>query len=109
MNAVWFSAFGAMLIPLGVVLMLDKPENAGIAFWIVISGFVSLAISLALTVWEERQKQKRERAREIQEVSSLLALHHIALALGVDMDELLKEEQVLQDKEKIVKKARKLP
>ena len=59
MNA-WWTALGAMLIPVGVIFMIEKPERAGIAMWIIIFGFVSVIAGLALTVREERKKEKRE-------------------------------------------------
>jgi membrane associated rhomboid family serine protease len=100
MNAAWWSAFGAMLIPVGVVLMIAKPETTGIAFWIVIGGFFSFIIGLALTVREDKEKRKRERARARREIASYFVLTHIASALGVDMDELFKQEETLLQEEK---------
>ena len=99
MIAQWWTAFGAMLIPVGVVLMIGKPETAEISQWIIIAGFVFAIASLALTFREERRKQKGEMARAEWEASSLLVLHHIALALGVDMEELLKQEKALEEKD----------
>jgi len=99
MNAQWLTAFGAMSIPVGVVLMIGKPETAGISQWIIIAGFVFAIAGLALTFREERRKQKREMARAKREASSLLVLHHIALALGVDMEALLKQEKALEEKD----------
>jgi len=99
MNAQWWTAFGAMSIPVGVVLMIGKPETAGISQWIIIVGFVFATAGLALTFREERRKQKRERARARREAASYLVLTHIALALGVDMNELFKKEKALLDEE----------
>lgn len=96
MNA-WWTAFGAMSIPVGVVLMIEKPEKAGIAIWIVILGFVFAIAGLALTIREERNKQKRERARTRREKASLMILTHIASALGVDITKLFKDVKVLVD------------
>jgi len=98
MNA-WWTAFGAMAIPIGVVIMIAKPEKAEIAFWIVVLGFVFAIAGLALTFREEREKQKRERARARRETASFLVLTHIASALGVDMNKLVKEEKALLDEE----------
>jgi protein-S-isoprenylcysteine O-methyltransferase Ste14 len=100
MNSTWWTALGAMAIPVGAVLMIEKPETAGISQWIIIAGFVFATAGLALTVWEARQKRKREMESATREASSTLILHHIALALGVNMDELLKEEKALLDEAK---------
>ena len=99
MFAQWWTTIGAMSIPVGAVLMIAKPETAGISQWIIVAGFVFAIAGLALTFREERRKQEKEMARAVWEVSSLLVLHHIALALGVDMNELLKQEKVLQEKD----------
>ena len=92
MNAAWWTAFGAMTIPIGVLLMVEKPERAGIATGLVMLGFVLLIAGLALTFWEERAKRKSERVRKIREMLSLTILTHIASALGVDMEQALNEE-----------------
>jgi len=97
MNAQWLTALGAMSIPLGVVLMIGKPETAGISQWIIIAGFVFAIAGLALTFREEREKQKRESARVRREKASLMILTHIASALGVDVTKLFKDVKTLVD------------
>lgn len=97
MNAQWWTALGAMSIPLGVVLMIAKPETAGISQWLIIVGFVFAIAGLALTFREERKKQKGENARARREKASLMILTHIASALGVDVTSLFKDVKVLVD------------
>ncbi len=96
MNA-WWTAFGAMLIPVGVIFMIEKPETAGISQWLIIVGLVFAIAGLALTVREERKKERRERAMGRRGKAYLMILTRIASALGVDMPELFKEIKTFVD------------
>jgi len=104
MRATYWTAIGTMLIPLGIVLVLAKPEWAGYAYWLIIFGFASFAVGWYYTIREERRQQRDEQRRQEEhelrlrgEKTSLLILGHIAESLGVNMDKVAKDVEKMLD------------
>jgi len=111
MKAAYWTAFGAMLIPVGVAVLLGEPQRGDVAFWLIVAGFASFIAGWVYTIREE-QRQKRDELRrqrgekerqEKHEVDMrvgktyVLILTHIAEALGVDVNKIIKEQKEMLD------------
>lgn len=87
--AVYCTAFGAMFIPLGILLRIDAPQlDSWMSLFLIILGFIAMVFGFIETRFEEKQRQKENYARA-------LLLSGIADKMGVDvkgiMGEVLKE------------------
>lgn len=113
MRAAFITALGTMLIPLGVVLVLEKPEWDFVAFLLIIAGFCSFIAAWYYTIKEERRQEEIERQRQRDEErrqeehelrmrgdkGTFFLITHIAEKLGVDMTQFLKDMGKLLDGE----------
>jgi uncharacterized membrane protein YhaH (DUF805 family) len=84
MRASYWTGIGVMLIPIGVVIMVEFPNLNQLAFWLVIGGLISLVAGWAYTIKEERQRRR-------EGISHLYVLASIAEKLGVNMDEAIEK------------------
>ena len=95
-KAAYYTAIGTMLIPIGVLLVVEVPSWNQLAFWLIIAGLISFIAGWIYTIREERQKhadadreEKRKRIEEKQRQresrAHLLVLSEIAKRQGVSM------------------------
>ena len=94
MKAAYWTAVGAMAIPIGVVILIQWPNLDLLAISIMVVGLVSFVAGLAYTIREEHQKQKEYELRIKREKKSLEALFFIADQLGVDMSDEIDNEDI---------------
>ncbi len=94
MKAAYWTAVGAMAIPIGVVILIQWPNLDLLAISIMVVGLVSFVAGLAYTIREEHQKQKEYELRIKREKKSLKALFFIADQLGVDMSDEIDNEDI---------------
>ena len=87
MKAAYWTAVGAMAIPIGVVILIQWPNLDLLAISIMVVGLVSFVAGLAYTIREEHQKQKEYELRIKREKKSLKAIIFMADQLGVDIKE----------------------
>ena len=113
MKAAYWTAFGTMLIPIGVALLLGKSELGELAFWMIVAGFASFVAGWYYTIKEERRQDELEKRRQeeykrrqeeyrlnIREgKTTILILMNIAEALGVDTNKVIKDQKELLDGE----------
>ena len=109
MKAAYWTAFGTMLIPIGVALLLGKPELGELALWMIAAGFASFVAGWYYTIKEERRQDKIEKGRQKEYErrqeeyrlsiragkTTILILTNIAEALGVDTNEIVKDQERL--------------
>ena len=57
--AVWFTAFGAMLIPLAFILRLEEGKSSFIFYVFLVLGFIAFIMGWVYT-WKEMTQRKRE-------------------------------------------------
>lgn len=114
MKAAYWTAFGTMLIPIGIVLLLGKPELSQLAFWLIVAGFASFVAGWYYTVKEERRQDAIEKRRQAEEErrqredkrrqaeheetlrgakATFILLTHMALKQGVDVSKLIEDER----------------
>lgn len=55
MRAAYWTQFGAMLIPVGVAVLLGKPNMDTLAFWLMVAGFVSFIAGWMYTIKYENE------------------------------------------------------
>ena len=101
MRAAYWTAFGAMAIPLGVAIFaiaisLGVSDFSSLWMWLALvcitAGFASFIAGWVYTIVEERQKRKEENLRIRREKASLLILTFMADELGVDVSDMLEME-----------------
>lgn len=82
MRASYWTAIGTMLIPLGVVLLIEVPTASYWAFWIIVTGFISFIAGWSYTVNEERESKKQrikdEKRRNREHKENLIVLAELA-------------------------------
>ena len=66
MRAAYWTGIGVMLIPIGVILIVEFPQLSQIGFWLMVGGLVSLVAGWGYTIRDERQRQQDRRTEEIQ-------------------------------------------
>ncbi|OGN97858.1 MAG: hypothetical protein A2Z77_02260 [Chloroflexi bacterium RBG_13_51_36] len=112
MSGFW-TAIGAMLIPIGALILIEKPTWSDFAFVLVVAGFVSFIAGWVYTIKEERrhdeiekQRQKEYELREEREKlkfrgekATFLMLTYMATQLGVDMKKYVKDQEEFLDGE----------
>jgi len=87
--ATYWTAIGAMAIPLAVILLVEIP-NSFTSFWswialgLIVFGIASIIVGWAKTVAEEKQRRR-------EGITSLYMLASIAEKLGVNMNEAIKK------------------
>ncbi|MBA7705988.1 hypothetical protein ES703_114830 [subsurface metagenome] len=91
--ATFWTAIGAMLVPLGVLLVVEVPSWSLLAFCLIVVGLVTVIVGLLYTRKEEQQKRKESELRIRREKASLIVLIFMADALGVDTSEVLEMEE----------------
>ena len=104
--ATFWTAAGAMLIPLGVLLAVEVPNWDKLAFCLIVVGLVSFIAGWVYTIKEERKKDREDKLRRKEdelrirrEKASLIVLTFMADAFGVDASEILEmEEKHLDEK-----------
>ena len=112
MKAAYWTAIGTMLIPLGIVILLEKPNMDMFAFWLIVAGFASFVAGWGYTIREERRntiKEKEERKFRLAEEKRrrresgayLLMLSEIASKQGVNMGKTARTFKKWVDEEKI--------
>lgn len=113
MRAAYWTAIGTLLIPIGVLLAIEKPEWAELAFGLIVAGLASFIAGWVYTIRDEQRKQRDERRRQKEyklreereelrlrgEKATFLALTYIVEKLGVDLKEFIKEQEKLLDGE----------
>jgi len=105
MKAAYWTAIGTMLIPLGVLLAIEKPEWSEWALGLIITGLASFIAGWVYTISDEKRRQREEKRREeeyklrIREgKTTILTLTSIAGALGVDMNKFLRNQRNLLER-----------
>jgi uncharacterized membrane protein len=58
--AVWFTAFGAMLIPLALIIRLETGQESLVVWMFLIAGFVALIMGWINTIQETRQNRQEK-------------------------------------------------
>lgn len=78
----WWTAIGAMLVPLGVILVLEAPSEYWdwVALCLIIGGFISFIFGWKKALADEKQKRK-------EGIVFLYILTSIAEKLGVNVDD----------------------
>ena len=106
MRATYWTAIGAMLIPTGVVILIEAPSFSSLAVFLTLVGVASFVAGWLYTIKEEHQMLKesearteREKARTKREKASLIVLVYMADELGVDMSEVVKDEEMRLDEQ----------
>ena len=102
MKAAYWTAIGAMAIPLGVSILAIaisfggdlSPFWAWVALVAIIAGFASFIAGWVYTIREEHQKHKEYELRIKREKASLKALVFMADQLGVDMSDEVDMEDI---------------
>ena len=56
--ASFFVAFASIAVPLGVVILIERPIWASTALWLVWVGIVSFVIGLGFTIRDETEKRR---------------------------------------------------
>ena len=96
MRAAYWTAFGAMAIPLGVAIFaiavsLGVSDFSSLWMWLalvfIIVGFASFVAGWAYTIREERKRNKESELRIKREKASLKVLIFMADQLGVDVSD----------------------
>ena len=88
MRAVFWTAIGSLLIPLGVVLAIELPSARAAGFWLIVAGSISMVAGWVYTIRQERRDSRESELRIRREKSTIILLVHMAEQLGVDMDKL---------------------
>ena len=91
MRASYWTVIGAMLVPLGVVLVIEAPDFSSLAVLLTIVGVVSIVAGWVYTVRDERQSRRESDLRIRKEKASLRVLVHMAEKLGVDLNRVVSE------------------
>jgi uncharacterized protein (DUF58 family) len=113
MKASYWTAFGAMLIPVGVAVLLGMAGLHGLAFWLIVVGFISFGVGWSYTIKEERrqdevekrrqrEEERRQKEHEVRlrgEKATFLLLTYMAEKLGIDLTEFAKAEEKFLDGE----------
>ncbi len=94
MKAAYWTAIGAMALPLGIVILIQWPNLDLLATCIMVVGLVSFVAGWAYTIREEHQKYKeyelrckQDELRIKREKASLKVLVFMADQLGVDVSD----------------------
>jgi hypothetical protein len=85
-----FTALGTMFVPLGVLLVIERPDWSWLALCLILIGIISLIIGWVYVIREERQ-----RRREGKVFSYMLT--GVAEKLGVDLKNAVKGLEKLID------------
>ena len=91
--AAYWTAIGAMLIPLAVVLVVEIPNAfsfSSVWSWIAL-GLIAFGVASILIGWSKTLAEERQRRREGK--TFLLVLASIAQKLGVDIDDLVEKTE----------------
>ena len=69
--AVYITTIGVVLLPIGVVILVEKPDLDTLAYWLIVGGVIFAILGLIFTVKEDREKraeaQKTEQRREAED------------------------------------------
>ena len=94
MKAAYWTAFGAMAIPVGLIILIQWPNLGLLATCFMVVGLLSFVAGWAYTIREEHQKHKEYKLRckedELRirrEKASLRVLIFMANAFDIDIDE----------------------
>ena len=100
MKAAFWTAIGAMFVPIGVLLVVEVPSWSLLAFWLIVAGLVSFVAGWIYTIVDERRKGREDRLRRKEdelrirrEKASIIVLAFIADGLGVDVSEIVEMEE----------------
>jgi hypothetical protein len=114
MKATYWTAIGTLLIPIGVLIVVEKPEWSDFVRWLIVLGLASFATGWYYTVKEEqrqdaiekrrqaeeerRQREDKRRQAEHEETlrgakATFILLTHMALNQGVDVSKLIEDEK----------------
>lgn len=91
--AAYFTALGALFVPIGVVVMVEWPNWDSLAFMLIVAGLICAIAGLAFTVRdkredaikeqkEEQRKQSEEQRRQEEHIEYLTKLRVIAKQVG---------------------------
>ncbi len=92
MKATFWTAIGAMLIPLGVIVIIEAPSFSLLGVFLTLVGVASFIVGWIHTIREVRQMLRESEARTMRDKASLTTLVFMADQLGVDMSEFIEEE-----------------
>ncbi len=95
MRATYWTGIGVLLIPIGVVLIVEFPNLHQLAFWLIIGGFVSFVAGWGYVIRDERlnrakeeeakqQRQLDEKRKQEEHVRYLAMLSIITKRLGAN-------------------------
>jgi len=68
MKAQYWTAIGAMLIPVGAVVLIDEPDWVKLGLSLMIVGFISFIVGWGYTIREEQRNTAKEKTANEQRI-----------------------------------------
>ena len=68
MKAAYWTAIGAMLIPVGIIILIEKPDWSNMGTGIMIVGFISFIVGWCYTIREEHRNAEKDKEEKKQRV-----------------------------------------